>query len=308
MASRVDSYHCLIPQQIAHLIHIMKNSSNLKQALTNTTGVLVIAFSLVVAYLIYHQILGDPENFIDGDPANEPLEGNYLGTIHKGGPIIILQIAFMVILLSYTIERAISLFMARGKARSKAFAAKIREFLSKDQFKDALAACQAQKGAVANVVFKGLNAYLAEDNEGLRPEEKAYKIKRDLEEASHLEVPDLEKNMVVISTIASVATLVGLLGTVTGMIRAFSALAIAGTPDAVGLAGGISQALVTTALGISTSAVAIVIFNFYTNIIDQITYAMDETNYAILDHFKQSVTKDTAPTPTEAPSTPEAEA
>lgn len=269
----------------------MKNSSNLKQALTNTTGILVIAFSLVVAYLIYHQILGDPSNFIDGDPSNEPLEGNYLGTIHKGGPIIILQIAFMIILLSYTIERAFSLFMARGKDRSKPFAARIRQFLSNDQFDEALDACQQQKGAVANVVYKGLNSYLSEDNEDLRPEEKAYKIKRDLEEASHLEVPDLEKNMVVISTIASVATLVGLLGTVTGMIRAFSALAIAGTPDAVGLAGGISQALVTTALGISTSAVAIVIFNFYTNIIDQITYAMDETNYAILDHFKQTVKK-----------------
>lgn len=267
----------------------MEKNKTLKQTLTNTTGVLVIVFSLVVAYFIFHNLLGDPENFIDGDPANEPLEGNYLGTIHKGGPIIIVQIAFMIILLSYTLERAFSLFLARGKHRSKSFASSVKSHLIVNDFDGAKTACLAQKGAVANVVYKGLNAYTAEDNDDLRAEEKAYKIKRDLEEASHLEVPDLEKNMVVISTIASVATLVGLLGTVTGMIRAFSALAIAGTPDAVGLAGGISQALVTTALGISTSAVAIVIFNFYTNIIDQITYAMDETNYAILDHFKQSI-------------------
>ena len=137
------------------------------------------------------------------------------------------------------------------------------------------------------MVKKGLRSYQQEATQDLRPEEKAYQIKRDLEEATHLEVPDLERNMVIISTIASVATLIGLLGTVTGMIRAFSALSIAGTPDAVGLAGGISQALVTTALGISTSAVAIVIFNFFTNVIDRITYGMDETNYAILNHFKQ---------------------
>jgi len=169
------------------------------------------------------------------------------------------------------------------------FANNIKENLGVNDLNTALTSCNNQKGAVANVVFKGLNSYMLESPQELRPEEKAYQIKRDLEEATHLEVPDLEKNMIIISTIASVATLVGLLGTVTGMIQAFSALAIAGTPDAVGLAGGISQALITTALGISTSAVAIVIYNFYTTIIDNITYAMDETNYAILNHFKQSV-------------------
>jgi biopolymer transport protein ExbB len=265
----------------------MKSKSSLSQTLGNKTGVLIIVLSLVISYFIYHYLLGNPDNFIDGDVNNEPLEGNYLGTIHKGGPIIILQIAFMIILLTYTIERAFSLFKARGKQKSKAFSSEVKHFLANDDYVAAKTACLVQKGSVANVVYKGLNSYLSERNTDLRPEEKAYKIKRDLEEASHLEVPDLEKNMVVISTIASVATLVGLLGTVTGMIQAFSALAIAGTPDAVGLAGGISQALVTTALGISTSAVAIVIFNFYTNVIDQITYAMDETNYAILNHFKQ---------------------
>jgi biopolymer transport protein ExbB len=74
------------------------------------------------------------------------------------------------------------------------------------------------------------------------------------------------------------------------MIRAFSALARAGNPDAVALAGGISQALVTTALGISTAAVAIVVYNFYTSTIDKITYAADETNYAILSRFKEDLT------------------
>lgn len=267
----------------------MDKKQKLNESLANTMGVVVILFSFIISYFIYTQILGSPDNFIDGDPDNQPKEGFYLGTIYKGGKIVILQITFMVILLTYSIERALSLFRARGKKSNVSFANTIKENLGVNDLNAALTSCNNQKGAVANVVFKGLKSYMLESPRELRPEEKAYQIKRDLEEATHLEVPDLEKNMIIISTIASVATLVGLLGTVTGMIQAFSALAIAGTPDAVGLAGGISQALITTALGISTSAVAIVIYNFYTTIIDNITYAMDETNYAILNHFKQSV-------------------
>jgi len=267
----------------------MDKKQKLNESLANTMGVVVILFSFIISYFIYTQILGSPDNFIDGDPDNQPKEGFYLGTIYKGGKIVILQITFMVILLTYSIELALSLFRARGKKFNVSFANTIKENLGVNDLNAALTSCNNQKGAVANVVFKGLNSYMLESPQELRPEEKAYQIKRDLEEATHLEVPDLEKNMIIISTIASVATLVGLLGTVTGMIQAFSALAIAGTPDAVGLAGGISQALITTALGISTSAVAIVIYNFYTTIIDNITYAMDETNYAILNHFKQSV-------------------
>lgn len=269
----------------------MDKTSRLKESLGNVTGVVIIVLSLLVSYYIYHSILGAGDNFVDGDPANEPLEGNFLGTVHKGGQIVIIQITFMLLLLTYTVERGVSLFLARGKKRSKDFASEVKGHLENDDITGAVEACETQKGAVANVVRKGLVSYQKEPKEDLRPEEKAYQIKRDLEEANHLEVPDLEKNMVILSTIASVATLVGLLGTVTGMIRAFSALAIAGTPDAVGLAGGISQALVTTALGISTSAIAIVIFNFYTNVIDRITYAMDETNYAILNQFKQKATE-----------------
>ena len=70
------------------------------------------------------------------------------------------------------------------------------------------------------------------------------------------------------------------------MIEAFAALARVGAPDAVGLASGISQALVTTALGISTSAVAIVAYNFFTDKIDKLVYAIDESTFSIVNTFK----------------------
>jgi len=92
----------------------------------------------------------------------------------------------------------------------------------------------------------------------------------------------LSKNLVILSTCASIATLVGLIGTVFGMIRAFSALAQAGSPDTVALATGISEALVNTALGIIASAIAIIMYNYYTTKIDAITYGMDEAGFSIV--------------------------
>lgn len=266
----------------------MNKSKNITQTLSSTVGVAVIVLSLVVSYFIYHNVLGHPDNFIGGNPENEPVEGNYLGVIYKGSSIVIVQLSFILILLTYSIERGINLARATGRGKNKEFANKIKVLLGRGDLEDINKACDEQRGSVGNVVRKGVNAYTqVVQTEKLRPEEKAFRLKRELEEATHLELPHLERNMAIISTIASVATLIGLLGTVTGMIRAFSALARAGSPDAVGLAGGISQALVTTALGISTAAVAIVVFNFYTGLIDKITYAADETNYALLSRFKE---------------------
>ena len=269
----------------------MDKKRNLNKTLSSVMGIAVIIISLIISYFIYHDILGNPENFVGADPENEPLEGNYLGVIHKGSSIVILQISFIIILFTYTIERAISLSKASGKGRNKTFAAQIKSLLHKSDLEGVESECDKQKGSLGNVVRKGVKAYSEIDGlNKLRPEEKAFRLKRELEEATHLELPQLEQNMAIISTIASVATLIGLLGTVTGMIRAFSSLARAGSPDAIGLASGISQALVTTALGISTAAVAIVVYNFYTSMIDRITYSIDETNYAIMAKFKEDQT------------------
>jgi biopolymer transport protein ExbB len=90
---------------------------------------------------------------------------------------------------------------------------------------------------------------------------------------------------VILATFASVATLLGLFGTVLGMIRAFSALATAGAPDAVALSTGISEALINTALGIGTSALAIIAYNYFTTKIDGLTYGIDEAGFSIAQTF-----------------------
>jgi len=92
-----------------------------------------------------------------------------------------------------------------------------------------------------------------------------------------LEVPLLERNLVALSTIASIATMVGLLGTTLGMIRAFAALASStGAPDAVQLSLGISEALINTAGGLIAAIIGIVAYNYFTTKVDAFTYNIDE--------------------------------
>jgi biopolymer transport protein ExbB len=113
-------------------------------------------------------------------------------------------------------------------------------------------------------------------------------VQKDIEETTQLEMPMLQRNLVIIATIASVATLMGLLGTVTGMIAAFRAIATSGAPDAVALSNGISEALINTALGIGTSAIAIIFYNYFTSRIDELTYSIDEASYSIIQNFSAS--------------------
>ena len=100
--------------------------------------------------------------------------------------------------------------------------------------------------------------------------------------ATSLEVPLLERNLVALSTIASIATMAGLLGTTIGMIRAFAALARAGAPDSIQLATGISEALINTALGLFAAIVGIVAYNFFTTKVDNFTYMIDEAVYNVV--------------------------
>src|SRR5439155_26267458 len=150
----------------------------------------------------------------------------------------------------------------------------------------AKAECERQRGSIANVVNAGIYMFQQmEADKSMDKERKLLAIQKELEEATSLGLPMLSKNLVIISTIASIATLMGLLGTVIGMIRAFKALAQAGAPDAVALSTGISEALINTALGILTSAIAIIFYNFFTNKSDSLTYGMDEAGYSVVQTF-----------------------
>jgi biopolymer transport protein ExbB len=250
--------------------------------------VLVLPILLVVSILIFKFVFGAGSNFEGGDNANHPLPGNYLGMIYKGGPIVPLLLTAFLTTITFVIERFFTINAAQGTGDVTNFVRKIQYHLEKNDISSALADCDKQKGSVANVIRAGLTKYAQMQKEtGVDKEQKVLAIQKEIEEATALELPMLEKNLVILSTLASVATLIGLLGTVVGMIRAFAALATAGAPDAVGLANGISEALINTALGISTSAIAIILYNYFTTRIDGLTYGIDEAGFSIAQTFAE---------------------
>ena len=151
---------------------------------------------------------------------------------------------------------------------------------------EAEALCDKQRGAVASVVKAGLFRYKdVEGDKTMSKEQKIIAIQKEIEEATALEMPTLQANLVILATITSLATLIGLLGTVLGMIRAFAAIATAGAPDSVALATGISEALINTAFGIGSAAVAMIFYNVFTTKIDKLTYAIDETGFSIAQTY-----------------------
>jgi biopolymer transport protein ExbB len=264
----------------------MSNSTSSGGNMQAALAAVVIPIALVVAILVYMFVLGNPSNFQDNNPELNPLPGNYLGTMHKGGPIVPVLLACFLIVLTFSIERFITIGRSKGSGRLVTFITKIRNMMTQGDLAGAQAECARQKGSIANVVSAGIDMYKQmETDRNLDKERKILAIQKELEEATSLELPMMSKNLVIISTIASIATLLGLLGTVIGMIRAFAALATAGAPDAVALSTGISEALINTALGIGTSAVAIIMYNYFTSKIDAITYGMDEAGYSVVQTF-----------------------
>jgi biopolymer transport protein ExbB len=175
------------------------------------------------------------------------------------------------------------------RGRLNVFVRNLQNMINNNQLSAAVAECDKQKGSLANVMKAGLQRYSAlQSDTTMDKEQKVVAMQKELEEATALELPMLSKNLVIISTCASIATLVGLIGTVLGMIKAFSALAQAGAPDAVALANGISEALINTALGISGSTVAIIMYNYFTTQIDSLTYKIDESGYSLVSTFEAS--------------------
>lgn len=246
-------------------------------------AVIVIPVLIVVSYIFYFTVLGDSSNFEGGNPENHPLPGNYFGIVYKGGLIVPLLMSFFLMVITFSTERFLTITKASGNGSLPEFVRVIKAKLSANDIDGAIAACDEQKGSVGNVTKAVMQRYsMIDQATDMNREQKAAALQKELEEATSLELPMLEKNLTIIATLASIATLVGLLGTVIGMIKAFAALATAGAPDAVALANGISEALINTALGIASSALAIISYNYFTSRIDSLTYGMDEIGFSIV--------------------------
>jgi len=271
---------------------------------SNLFATLVIPICLIIGVTLFIFILGKPSNFnIPEDVAKAnsglslafydvdthsylPHPGNYGGMAYKGGFIVPILIGMLLMVFVFSIERFIVIGKATGKGSLEGFIKKIQSLLSSGNISSAIAECDKQEGSVANVIKSGLKKYSeVEADTNLDVEQSVVAIQKDIEEATALEMPMLEQNLTIIATLVSVGTLMGLLGTVTGMIKAFGGLANSGAPDQAALATGISEALINTATGIGTSTLAIIMYNILTSKIDKLTYAIDEAGFSIIQTY-----------------------
>jgi biopolymer transport protein ExbB len=247
---------------------------------------------VIIGFIIWRFIIGDPSNFTKPD-ANGGFWPNHEGAksalarMYLGGIIVPILIGCLLTVLTFVVERFLTVTKATGSGNINEFIRKVQYHLANKNVDAAIGECDRQKGSVGNVMKAGLRKYKEMIGVGdLDTEQKVLAIQKEVEEATALELPMLEKNLVFLSTIASVATLLGLLGTVMGMIRSFAALGDSGGGEAASkLSQGISEALYNTALGIGTSAISIIMYNVFTTKIDGITYGIDESGFTLTQSF-----------------------
>lgn len=229
------------------------------------TVLMLVAFT--IAYIIFTYMLPD--------------------YIQAGGPLVVLLIMLSIMVITFVIERLFMLQLARGKGSLHSFLKSVKSEINNLNINGAIELCDKQRGSFANVLRAGLEQYniIKKSKSAITAKETMEEIKRSIDEAMMLEVPLLERNLVALSTIASIATLVGLLGTTIGMIRSFRALAHAGAPDAIALSVGISEALINTAGGLLCAIMGIVFYNYFATRIDNFTYMIDEASLAMVERL-----------------------
>ena len=241
---------------------------------------IILVICALAGYGVWYFVMGNPDNFVGGDRSGHP--ANLLGTVYKGGFVVglILTLLFTVICLG--IERFFAIRTAAGKINLAKFTAQVKDLIKAQKFDEADKLCDKMQGSVANVVKASIKMYqTVEGDDTLKKAAKIAKIQQAHEEATQLEMPTLQMNLPMVATIVSLGTLTALFGTVLGMIGSFQALSAGGGADSMALSAGISEALVNTASGILTSWVATVVYNFFSNKIDKLTYALDEIGFTI---------------------------
>jgi len=189
--------------------------------------------------------------------------------VQKGGPMMYLIISASVLAFGVVIERVYNLYRARIDADK--FMDDITNVLKRNKIIEAIEMCNAKPGPVAHIVKAGI----------LKHDRSKPEIKEAVDEAAQLEIPRLERHLPILATIAHVAPLLGLLGTVSGMVKAFQIIqqkAMTGSPVNPGdLAGGIWEALLSTLAGLAVAIPTYIAYNYLVSQVDTLVYEMERS-------------------------------
>lgn len=189
----------------------------------------------------------------------------------KGGLVMYPIALCSVIAVAFIIEKFI--YLRRIRIDVDNLIARIKASLEAGKMMEAIAACDAAPGPIANVFKAGLKK--ADGGRDV--------IKESLETAANMEIPKIERFIPALATIGSIAPLLGLLGTIFGMIRAFNVIAMQGTGDPHAMAGGISEALIATAAGLIVAIPAVIAYNYFLNRVNTFITDMEARSGELLD-------------------------
>lgn len=192
-----------------------------------------------------------------------------------GGPLVFILFCISVLSLGVIIEKLF--FLQQKKIIPLDHIQEIETELRNQNLEDALFLCSNSSSPLMNIIKIGI----------LNWDKTIVEIRIVLEDAGKLEMPFLEKRLTILSTISVISPLLGLLGTVLGMIRVFEKIKLSGAADITQLSGGISEALLTTALGMFVAIPCIVAYNYFSRKIDILSNEMERHTLTLIEIFRQ---------------------
>jgi biopolymer transport protein ExbB len=205
--------------------------------------------------------------------------------IYNAGPLVAVLFFVSILTIAFALERFWALNIARGKVPYEKVFPRVKEAIEKGDLDAAEEQANNQYGSVGRILSAGIKKYKALKGKlqerGLRNE-----LSLALQEANVLEGALLERNIIPIATIGSIANLIGLLGTVVGMIQSFAAISAGGEGEKIAaakLAQGIATALINAAGGLIVAIMAVIFYNYFLSRIDKIVFSMEEAAGNLLE-------------------------
>ena len=235
----------------------------------------------------YGDRTGKPVTIVTGGDHYVPLKMTKKDTIvtffAKFGVVFWPLLLCSVAALTFIIERLFTFLRSRSRIGTEQFMVNITDSLRNDNIMEAVSACEEAGGPLANVLKAGLLRYSQAqiEEQAITKEE----IQESIQEAGLLEIPELERNIPIISTVAVISPLFGLLGTVMGMINAFTTIALEGTGDPQALAGGISQALLTTAGGLTIAIPCLIFSQVFESWVNKFVLEIEQVSTEIVNQL-----------------------
>ena len=198
----------------------------------------------------------------------------------NGGPFMWPILGLLIIGIMFVLERLWSL--SRASINTRKFLGKINKAMAEGGSEAAMEICSKTRGPIASILYAGL----------MRAERGIEAVEKSVMSAGTIEMAFLEKNLVWLATVIAVAPMLGFTGTVAGMVKAFDNIAAADDISPSIVAGGISEALLTTLFGLIVAIIIQIFHNYFVSRVDKLVVDMEESSVSFIDSLTELESKE----------------